>query len=252
MTDAAGLLSACKLGQEQVLTQYGHVVLEGAQGLLLDQDMGSFPHVTRSHTGLRNAGALLASAGIERAEVHYVLRPYVTRHGAGPLPGELAGLPYPGVQDQTNLPNPWQGTLRFAPLDIGRLRDTLARDAEHAQLPPRMRVSRRLAVTCLDQTDGEVRYWERGVQRTASPEEFVQRCLAATACQEALLSYAPHRGGCRTLSARQAVSTRAWPGRRFRQPSRTMPEVCRTAMTCACEVRGCAPDRQSDAYSRQR
>lgn len=32
----------------------GSVVFEGAQGLLLDQDYGAFPYVTRSNTGLRN------------------------------------------------------------------------------------------------------------------------------------------------------------------------------------------------------
>lgn len=33
-------------------------VVRGAQGLLLDQDRGFFPHVTRSNTGLRNVLAL--------------------------------------------------------------------------------------------------------------------------------------------------------------------------------------------------
>ena len=42
-------------------------------------------------------------------------RPYVTRHGNGPLPCELNRSELPGVEeDLTNQPNEWQGTLRYA------------------------------------------------------------------------------------------------------------------------------------------
>lgn len=90
-------------------------VFEGAQGLLLDQhNKQYFPHVTRSNTGMRNIRTLCAQAKIEDIETYYVSRTYLTRHGAGPLPGEDPNLHY---EDQTNVPTPWQGRLRFAPLD---------------------------------------------------------------------------------------------------------------------------------------
>jgi adenylosuccinate synthase len=196
MEDAAALLARCTLADERVLSSAPRVVLEGAQGLLLDQDMGSFPHVTRSHTGLRNVGTLLAAAGIRHLNVRYVLRPYLTRHGAGPLPGELGAPPYPGIHDPTNIPNPWQGSLRFALLDLDRLRETLTRDARHAQLPAGVTVRRALAVTCLDQVGDEVRFIENGAPQCASPEEFVQCCLRATGMAHALTSHAPSRDGC--------------------------------------------------------
>lgn len=202
MDDAARLLDRAALVDEQVLAGYSHRVLEGAQGLLLDQDMGFFPHVTRSHTGLRNAGVLLKAAGAACADVYYVLRPYVTRHGAGPLPGEILRLPYPGFEDKTNRPNPWQGTLRFALADITRLQGALKRDAGHAQLPAGLHVHRHLAVTCLDQVGDEVRFLEDGVAQAAAPDEFVQRCLRACGVANALVSYAPERSGCRELGAR--------------------------------------------------
>jgi adenylosuccinate synthase len=201
LEDAAALLAMCTLADERALGEAGHVVLEGAQGLLLDQDMGSFPHVTRSNTGLRNAGALLAAAGIGRADVYYVLRPYLTRHGAGPLHGELAGRPYPGVEDQTNLPNPWQGSLRFAHMDLDMLRSTLACDARHAQLPAGLRLSRHLAVTCLDQVAGEVRFIENGAPQVAAPAAFVRRCLRAVSSSHALTSHAATRTGCAEVGA---------------------------------------------------
>jgi adenylosuccinate synthase len=92
-------------------------IFEGAQGLLLDQDRKEFwPHVTHSNTGIKNVRILCAQAGIADIEAYYVSRTYLTRHGAGPLPGENPGLRY---YDDTNLDHPFQGRLRFAPLDDG-------------------------------------------------------------------------------------------------------------------------------------
>ncbi|MEJ7654039.1 MAG: adenylosuccinate synthetase [Chloroflexia bacterium] len=65
------------------------VLLEGAQGALLDIDAGSYPFVTSSSTGV--AGAC-ASAGIPPRAVDSVvavLHSYMTRVGAGPFPTEL-------------------------------------------------------------------------------------------------------------------------------------------------------------------
>lgn len=104
-------------------------IFEGAQGLLLDQDHVEFlPHVTHSHTGMRNVRLLCAQAKISEVMPYYVSRTYLTRHGAGPLPGENAKLSY---EDLTNVPHPFQGTLRFAPLDAGlhnRCREDAAGD----------------------------------------------------------------------------------------------------------------------------
>ena len=106
------------------------VIFEGAQGLGLDQDLGAFPHVTRSHTGLPNVAVLMEPFADASVKVVYVTRCYATRHGAGPLPGEQAWTG-PTPADPTNTPNPWQGELRFAPLDCAQrqrwIRTDLAR-----------------------------------------------------------------------------------------------------------------------------
>lgn len=102
-------------------------IFEGAQGLLLDQgNKQFFPHVTHSHTGMRNVEVLCAQAGITAKEIYYVSRTYLTRHGAGPLPGEDKTLSF---QDDTNRANQWQGPLRFAPLDCGALQARIKADA---------------------------------------------------------------------------------------------------------------------------
>lgn len=100
-------------------------VFEGAQGLLLDQDnKESWPHVTHSKTGLHNAKILCDQLGAEM-EVYYVSRTYLTRHGAGPLPGEDPAMQFP---DDTNLIHPYQGPLRFAPLDPDALGERCTKD----------------------------------------------------------------------------------------------------------------------------
>ncbi len=68
-----------------------HVMLEGAQGTLLDLDHGTYPFVTSSNPV---AGYALASAGIGPREVDRVIgivKAYVTRVGAGPFPTEDVG-----------------------------------------------------------------------------------------------------------------------------------------------------------------
>lgn len=101
-------------------------IFEGAQGLLLDQDRKEYwPHVTHSSVGMRNVRALCAQAGITEVDSYYISRTYLTRHGAGPLPGENPALEY---RDDTNVNHLFQGPLRFAPMDIG-LRDRCAADA---------------------------------------------------------------------------------------------------------------------------
>lgn len=103
-------------------------VFEGAQGLLLDQDNKEFfPHLTHSNTGLKNVNLLCQQAGITEQEIYYVSRTYLTRHGAGPLPGHDPMLSY---EDDTNAENDWQGSLRFAPLDTAKLRARCAKDAQ--------------------------------------------------------------------------------------------------------------------------
>lgn len=102
-------------------------VFEGAQGLLLDQDNKEFfPHVTHSSTGMKNVDFLCHQARITEKDIYYVSRTYLTRHGAGPLPGEDQALFY---EDDTNFTNDFQGTLRFANIDSRGLLDRCVKDA---------------------------------------------------------------------------------------------------------------------------
>jgi len=73
--------NALKLGE--------HVILEGAQGCLLDIDQGTFPFVTSSVTSRGNA---THGAGIHPGHVNDVIgitKAYITRVGNGAMPTEL-------------------------------------------------------------------------------------------------------------------------------------------------------------------
>lgn len=117
-------------------------VFEGAQGLMLDQSSPDFPHVTHSHTGMRNVSELCQQWGIRNVQAIYVTRSYLTRHGNGPLPNEQTMPDF--VKDETNVPHEFQGTLRYAPLDVIELERRILADAS---------VPFSVAVTCLDQFD---------------------------------------------------------------------------------------------------
>jgi len=98
------------------LEEFQNLIFETGQGLLLDQDYEAYaPHLTSSKTGIHNSAIFLEKRGLTLDEAIYVTRPYVTRHGNGPLPCEVDPSELPGVgEDLTNRPNEWQGTLRYA------------------------------------------------------------------------------------------------------------------------------------------
>jgi adenylosuccinate synthase len=75
----------------QALRDGKRVLLEGAQGTLLDLDHGTYPFVTSSNPV---AGGALASTGLGPGEVDRVIgvaKAYVTRVGSGPFPTEDTG-----------------------------------------------------------------------------------------------------------------------------------------------------------------
>jgi adenylosuccinate synthase len=168
-----------------------HIVFEGAQGLLLDQERGWFPHVTRSHTGIKNVLVLSHEAGLSALDVTYITRAYATRHGAGPLPHELPHLPYPRIRDETNVANDWQGTLRFGWLDADLLATSIARDLSDNKSGIRLRPG--LAVTCLDQLEPRATVIKGGGQTATDDEALAALLKKAVNAEFLLVSRGPSR-----------------------------------------------------------
>lgn len=122
MDDVNFFLDHIKLAEDDILIRYDHLVLENGQGLGLDPDYTEDKyHATPCSTGLKEPARLLAELEIKtgseiQTEVCYVMRTYETRHGAGSMWKECSrenmGIP----ADQTNVDNPWQGSLRYGEL----------------------------------------------------------------------------------------------------------------------------------------
>src|SRR6185436_19354694 len=85
---------------QEALRRREHVLLEGAQGTLLDLDHGSYPFVTSSNPV---AGGACTGGGIgplQVDEVIGVMKAYSTRVGSGPFPTELTDEVGAGIAER--------------------------------------------------------------------------------------------------------------------------------------------------------
>ena len=115
------------------LNQFDNIVFEAAQGLLLDQNnIEYFPHLTPSNTGIKNPKRIIENVEWNdeiNIETCYVSRTYLTRHGAGKFPSECnKRFINEYMFDKTNVPNPFQDTLRYGTLDLGELYSRCSKD----------------------------------------------------------------------------------------------------------------------------
>lgn len=158
------------------LSAYQYVIFEGAQGLELDQNnVRNFPHVTPSNTGMENVWKLMHDFEPDAApEIVYVTRSYKTRHGAGPFPEEESAMP--NMDDETNIPNAHQGTMRFGLLNVNRLVQAIDKDMDNPMFKG-FEFTPSVAVTCLDQYAPHVILDDQ--EEFFGYEEFCMHILAA-------------------------------------------------------------------------
>lgn len=127
LMDLAWMFQHIKIieNEKEFLESYDSLIFEGAQGLLLDQNnQEGFPHLTPSNTGSDNPVKIMQNLDLSNAniEVCYVTRTYLTRHGAGYLENECGKEEInKNMVDKTNVPNDYQGTLRYGKIDIDSL-----------------------------------------------------------------------------------------------------------------------------------
>jgi len=72
-------------------SRYKNILLEGAQGVLLDIFFGTYPFVTSSHTHI---GGALVGLGVRIEDIKRIIgvcKAYTTRVGKGPFPTEIKG-----------------------------------------------------------------------------------------------------------------------------------------------------------------
>ncbi|MEZ4587400.1 MAG: adenylosuccinate synthase [Gemmatimonadales bacterium] len=126
------------------LKQGRQVLLEGAQGALLDVDHGTYPFVTSSNT---TAGGAAVGAGIGPTSIDGVLgvvKAYTTRVGNGPLPT----LAEPALEEELRKVGHEFGAVTGRPRRCGWF------DAAVVRYAARVNGLTALAVTKLDVLDG--------------------------------------------------------------------------------------------------
>lgn len=130
---------------ERRLSARGHVVFEGAQGVLLDEWMGFHPHTTWSTCTSHGLDALLDALGHAGPRHRYGLtRSYATRHGQGPMPTHVPALSR--LPEAANGDEGFQGRFRRGWLDLTLLRYALEVSPVDS-----------LVVTHLDRVDADFR-----------------------------------------------------------------------------------------------
>jgi len=108
---------------------FNNFIFEGAQGLGLDVNCQNEWHTT-SNTGLTNPYNMLSNkTDLQEAEVCYVTRSYVTRHGVGPMGNETKKEQINRTMfDRTNITNDFQGALRYGFPEKEKMEERINRD----------------------------------------------------------------------------------------------------------------------------
>src|SRR6266478_6242445 len=110
---------------QQAIASGKRVLFEGAHGVMLDIDHGTYPYVTSSNCG---ASAVFGGAGLAPGQLDAVLgisKAYATRVGGGPFPTEIQGR----LGDELRTEGDEFGSATGRPRRIGWFDAVLARHA---------------------------------------------------------------------------------------------------------------------------
>lgn len=168
---------------EDIPEGFNNLIFEGSQGLLLDQNFGFFPHVTRSNTGTKN----ILEMGYE-PDLYLVTRAYQTRHGNGPMTNTEYGHNIKPNPYEVNVRNEYQGEFRISLLDLDLLNYAINSD-EHIKEA----VNKHLIITCLDQMRNEYRFTYQGKIVYCNDEsEFIALIATYLDIEKVLISKSPY------------------------------------------------------------
>lgn len=155
------VLSIITMRDDRVIESY-EPIFEGAQGVLLDQDFGFFPNVTRSNTTSQNAIEMH-----HLDDIYYVTRTYQTRHGNGFMTNEILEFPsLKNTENETNQTHDFQGVFRKTILDIDLLNYALQCDKDFHKNSNidnfQYDTKKNLVITCVDQTGDRIQVTKQG------------------------------------------------------------------------------------------
>ena len=110
-------------GRDDLFNLFDNVIVENGQGLLLSDEGKDDPEKTPSITGIKSTRSSL----IENADIHYVTRPYLTRHGSNNWQGKKIDGDL-NKSSEVNGFNEFQHDFLYNDLDLFDLKDRITKD----------------------------------------------------------------------------------------------------------------------------
>jgi len=167
---------------------WDNYIFEGAQGVLLDQEFGFKPFITKSNTTSKNAIKILSdnlkSSSLD-INVYYVTRCYLTRHGYGPFMQMGDEYKLKNTELETNIFNEFQGEFKVGYLNIDLLNYAIKCDQKFSS-----GANTNIIVTCLDQLPTEnIKYFLKGKLNEESPNKLASHIECKV--NDTLYSYHP-------------------------------------------------------------
>ncbi|WP_058300984.1 adenylosuccinate synthase [Gorillibacterium timonense] len=120
-----GFVTDTSVVLNDMIDQGKRVLFEGAQGVMLDIDHGTYPFVTSSNP---SAGAVCIGSGVGPTKIHQIIgvaKAYTTRVGDGPFPTELNNA----IGDQIRETGHEYGTVTGRPRRVGWFDSVVVRHA---------------------------------------------------------------------------------------------------------------------------
>ena len=174
-----------KVVETDFVPYLGDVIFEGSQGLLLDPEIGFFPHCTPSRLDLTNILEVIDNGELDM--VYLVTRAYHTRHGNGPLSTE--GLNH-NIKDnpyETNVSNQFQGDFRKGLLDLDLVQ--YAKDKSNVKYANNLT----LVITHMDLVQNELRLiYKQKVEAFTNEIDFIKFISKALQIDNVLISKSPY------------------------------------------------------------
>lgn len=149
------------------------MIFEGAQGLQLTEKYGTMPYCTPTDCSITAIGDNISNFvgrlqfstdALTNIDVYYVTRPYVTRHGNGPLNNEVQFnylQTWFNIIDKTNVPNDYQGEIRYGLLNPSKIATFVANEPSTSTIErlygtcvKQAKYNKHVVITCTDQIIG--------------------------------------------------------------------------------------------------
>lgn len=168
----------------QIFNNHSAVIFEGSQGLLLDRNIGMFPHVTyadlRSQVAIDMVNRNTVGKIVPTPSVHYVSRSYLTRHGNGPMGTSIIPVELINNKHENNVSNQFQGEFRVSAFDWDLFNYAVSCDNKSQE------VYKQYIFTCMDQHPDKIPVISQGKLLNFSQLGFTQLFPKGT-----LFSYGP-------------------------------------------------------------